>query len=700
MIDVSNRFVLVRPNLSPGNTSPVIAVIQIDFNSPSLKSVLVDHKLIHLPDVPDEGDSIRTMKMSLNVHGDIVLGIPEVNGVFIAYIDFNKTSLALDPREPLLTQKGYEFGHSVLWLGDSRQFAVVSYDFRSEEERLSLIFTFDLNDESLYVKSIFPSNRQRITAGYFEQLFFLELIDMNKKYVGILKDDYELLMLPLSTPGGTEANRFDDGLFETLIYQLGKVSSCLPGMYKNNNTLFGPCHLCPAGTKASNYGSAECTNCSKTSNCPSGTISDEVDYSRVVQTGNYSATSDSDSFDDIILTNMFRFQCLSISPVFWMFITISIAICCLVIIGILIFFPKTLHFRIRIIRALERVDLIGEGRLWIGGVASCGIFVLVIFAALFSMEYLNLYPIEDVRNSAFSCHSQLVNSKFSSGLQLIALPKSDEDLRIFQLLDEQPLMLSLDLINTVTNCSNTFISVEEYNLQNSTLSAPFNCSMNKDNVTLTVSTSLSSPVVRTHIELYPMYPVGSIRICLHGVNNTGKNGQYQIRQLLVFEIFSDFNHSINSQPEFDIRLTKVINRTEALDSDQMTTYSGLWLPLIKGKDVTTKLIHKSKKDQYKQYFVRSMSIVVRLTESEFFVENKQEPVARKSEVIFHNVLFLGVTMELIGLTFLLSKLIFIPIIRLVYNCFCEYYLFNFKIRKKKRMRKDVPTPQQNEIAPI
>jgi hypothetical protein len=44
---------------------------------------------------------------------------------------------------------------------------------------------------------------------------------------------------------------------------------------------------------------------------------------------------------------------------------------------------------------------------------------------------------------------------------------------------------------------------------------------------------------------------------------------------------------MSSRPEFDITLTEDINRIENRNS---LKYAGLWIPLITGKDVTTKLI--------------------------------------------------------------------------------------------------------------
>jgi len=131
---------------------------------------------------------------------------------------------------------------------------------------------------------------------------------------------------------------------------------------------------------------------------------------------------------------------------------------------------------------------------------------------------------------------------------------------------------------------------------------------------------------------------------------------------------------MSSRPEFDITLTKVINRTESLKNGDLSKYSGLWIPLINGKDVTTKLIYQPIVDDFYRYFYLSSKITVRQVESQFYIQNKQEPIARKFEIFFHNILFLGVTIELFGLTFLISKLVLLPFSRLTLGWIGRLYL--------------------------
>lgn len=53
------------------------------------------------------------------------------------------------------------------------------------------------------------------------------------------------------------------------------------------------------------------------------------------------------------------------------------------------------------------------------------------------------------------------------------------------------------------------------------------------------------------------------------------------------------------------------------------------------------------------------------------MKNTQDPIARRTEIIFNNILFTTVALELFGLVFLIFKLIFLPFFNLVYQKLSE-----------------------------
>jgi hypothetical protein len=49
------------------------------------------------------------------------------------------------------------------------------------------------------------------------------------------------------------------------------------------------------------------------------------------------------------------------------------------------------------------------------------------------------------------------------------------------------------------------------------------------------------------------------------------------------------------------------------------------------------------------------------------VSNEQQPIARQTEIIFHNLLFTIVVLELFGLAFLMIKLLLVPLYHKIYS---------------------------------
>lgn len=107
---------------------------------------------------------------------------------------------------------------------------------------------------------------------------------------------------------------------------------------------------------------------------------------------------------------------------------------------------------------------------------------------------------------------------------------------------------------------------------------------------------------------------------------------------------------------FSLELTQVINRTAPLDSDGLSTYSGIWLSAFNVE--ADQLFHGETRYTYYRRTYTNITIII--DQSLFYVSNVQEPIARQTEVTFHSFLFTNVILELFGLLFLLNKLIIIP----------------------------------------
>jgi hypothetical protein len=98
---------------------------------------------------------------------------------------------------------------------------------------------------------------------------------------------------------------------------------------------------------------------------------------------------------------------------------------------------------------------------------------------------------------------------------------------------------------------------------------------------------------------------------------------------------------------FTIELTEIINRTDPLNSDDLPRYSGIWSSSFNQRTYT--------------------NITIEISESLFDVSNQQQPIARESEIIFRNLLFTIVLLELFGLLFLVIKFLINPLFNIIYR---------------------------------
>ncbi|CAF3835931.1 unnamed protein product, partial [Rotaria sp. Silwood1] len=200
-----------------------------------------------------------------------------------------------------------------------------------------------------------------------------------------------------------------------------------------------------------------------------------------------------DSFDDILINNALTINgksigCVAKSPMFWTCIVLGICAFILVIMGILYYYPKSKTYFKRLRCIFRQTDLIGDGKLWIGGLASFALIILVIYAFWFSSAFANLYPIEISRDANFACDTALRNSKFTSALQLLASKKSHHDAPMFQILDNQHFQLTVDFIQTGFVCND--IRVQEYVGSYLVDLEPNHCFRQEDNATSTLSVDL------------------------------------------------------------------------------------------------------------------------------------------------------------------------------------------------------------------
>lgn len=90
--------------------------------------------------------------------------------------------------------------------------------------------------------------------------------------------------------------------------------------------------------------------------------------------------------------------------------------------------------------------MINEGQLWIGGLASIAVIILLGFAFSFSSLFVEQYPLEDTPDLRLACDPSLKNAKFDTSLQSLSIQRTNSEQKIFQLLNNQNFLLNVDFI--------------------------------------------------------------------------------------------------------------------------------------------------------------------------------------------------------------------------------------------------------------
>jgi hypothetical protein len=489
--------------------------------------------------------------------------------------------------------------------------------------------------------------------------------------MAILTDNADILIIPVASGG--YASTWIDTTERVYVFHF-QPKPCIGGTYKNRSS-FGPCQICPPYTR--NPGTSldevlQCIPCSNnfsTSFCPLASLADVnlstiPTYSQAVA---YPETSEIADIEDILIKNIFQIgsksHCITISPLLWTFIVIGL---CLLIFIIMIFIKSCgckqfLKCRNKAKTIFKHTDIIGEGEMWAGGLASLAIIVLVSFSYWFAASFLQRYPIEQVFEPAtFACDQTLINARFSTGLELLSIPKSEDARVIFELLDDQIFNLTVELINTGFICNS--ITVEGNLLHKKSIHLPFDCVYFVSEAITSITFSLPSHQSTVQINMTGPYWIGAIRLCVRGQGQINKNRI--LRQLDFCQLYNASNEAIGRATYIPIVFIKNINRTQPLSTTNSPIYSGLWMPTFSTVSLSDEPYYVEF-GNYLRYTSSLTNIKVTVDEHPFFIKNNQQPIVRTAELIFHGLLFTSLCIEIFAFTFLLVKLFIIPLLRWV-----------------------------------
>ena len=523
-----------------------------------------------------------------------------------------------------------------------------------------------------------------------------------------------VFLVPPSPPGYVSANRMSDGIESSIT--LMSTDPCIPGTYKSEWGLT-PCQLCPPGTLNNGTSGAQCDPCgsgngSSSSICFRG-ASRTIPRHRLFDCDQADAFPDSsewNEFDDVLLNHVFKLDsisnphCLTVAPLFWGSIAIGLGVIFFFVIILLGRSSRTMRSQRLIKHFFIHLDLIGEGELWLGGLLTLAIVVLIVFTCKFSVSFNALYPIETLASQmgeSSSCDSDLINAKFSSSLKLLATRKQPDERPIFNLLDQQNITLTVEFISTGFQCSNVSLQQNFPRLQAQKISK-YECLYQAENDILSVSTVLPRHLTTVQFNLQGPFFVGGLRLCLSGPETSIEKGRYTVKSLNFCHFVYTPDQVLSIDSVANIEMTKVINRTKAVyfDTDGRDAFTGRWLPTwtTEQSSLWDSHIYTDKQNEYLRSLNWQLLFIVEMGEAKFYMNNIQEPVARGYEIVFKTVLFsskihssqkfpprghrteyyscdslrLVLFLDLFGLLFLIVKVAFVPFLRLIQHGISRY----------------------------
>ncbi|CAF2880583.1 unnamed protein product [Rotaria sp. Silwood2] len=563
------------------------------------------------------------------------------------------------------------FGRVVDWADDITVAVLVLKPDETSWSK-SLVFFYDEHSVKLTTPLFTFPNNQQILGTRLSRPSFARFGITSGGNMAILTENADILIIPFTPAGYTSTwNETTERVF--VFYFIQKL--CIGGTYKNRTSV-GPCQICPSGTRNSgtlDNGVLQCISCSKnssTSFCPLASLVD-IDLSTVPsysQTVAYPETGDTTDMEDLLLKNMFQIssdsRCLVISPLLWTLIAGGVSLFILLLMIVIKFFgcEQCIKCRKKAKDIFKHTDIIGEGEMWAGGLATLAIIVLVSFSYWFSISFIRRYPIEDINEPAtFTCDQSLVNAQFSSGLELLDIPKSEEAQPIFDLLDAQIFYLTVELINTGFLCNS--ITTQENLSGTKYVSLTNNCTRLISEATTSVTLSMPKHETTVQINMTGPYWIGAIRLCIRGKSQTSMSST--LKELDFCQFYATSNEAIGRITYIPIVFIKNINMTYPLSESDQTNYSGLWTPTF----TTVSLSDEEYYVEFGNYlrYTSSLTIIqIMLDERPFFIKNTQQPIARTAVLIFKALLFTSLCIELFAFLFLIIKLFIVPLLRSIF----------------------------------
>jgi hypothetical protein len=688
-VDISDTFGVIAGFVRNAPNATVVyspMIYLINFNSSNHHPIVVNqYQPIPTPSTwqalltnSDAGvySAKYDMSVSIDQGGNVLVGMQFINRAFLFSVNTTNPIL-LNYVSRYTNGRSLGNGKSIAWLDNGIAAILINVYSLDYQWSLSQIFLFDIY-QSGYVSnstplSVFPNSHQVLPSSF--SFVFLNIVS-SPSSLALLDNQGQIIIFSPTQPGFYPFIQ-DNGISPYIT----SPTICMPGSYKDRIGVYD-CILCPMGTKNPGNANTACIPCSSGSFCPLAAV-DDVSSSALTtefQVIPYPLSPESTIFDEILLHNMFNIgpgRCAVVSPLFWALMVAGLVIIIIIVMEILKLCskgPRNKTVRKRIQYIFKHTDLIGEGELWVGGLVSFCVIVLVSFAFAFSDKYYKQYPIETSSDSNFACDTSIRNAKFDTNLQTLAIPVLPEEQDMFDLLNGETFTVQVDLINTLIHCDAISLQAQ-FGTMWSTIRY-INCT-NPSSI-LTIFVELPYQHISIQVFVADTKTIGGLRIGLSGPGYG--NGSYTLKELNFYQSFSQNGAILAQNLSVIFAITKVVNETKPLVGEE-SVFSGIYIPTFT-VDINSLFVTN---DQYVRSALALTTLTFTTTETPYYVKNVQEPIARQLEIVFRNLLFTIVCLEIFGLVFLFYKLVFKPI----YRCITRKYRGH---KDKKHSNGDLKRP--------
>ena len=603
------------------------------------------------------------MSVSINPRATHALvGIQWLNTVLL----FNYTTVALTL--VALKNDGQEtigFGKNVAWLDDvTNSFAILANKYSISYAWISSqIYIYDslLTNNSKPV-SIIPNVEQPLLLSYYSYIL-INIISTPTSLL-LFHDDGGIFII-YSAPKGYYASTIISDF--PLNIPISSHVPCAPGTYKNVTGIVR-CSLCPAGTKSdgTNATLTGCADCSTDAFCPAGSVTDSISndmLDNIIQVVAYPKSPDISGLDDILFFTLFSIgstpRCIVLSPIFWTLIITAVLLlitAITIVIKYCVNDSKANKIRRTYTTVFKRVDLIREGDMWAGGLATFAALVLCIACCVFSAKYYASYPIETAEPSTYTCDTSIRNAQFSTSLQSSAIPVSEEIQEMIDILNNQVVNLDIDFINTASNCTSNAGQLVFLSNGNS-MPIALNPSCNTSNYIISYSALLPFREITVQLTISNLNAIGGLRIGLSAPGEK-KSSTITLQDLNFSYTYYQTGRVLGHDIYSTLTLTKVINNTSPLASGDKEIFSGIWAGSFK-------MNYNSSFTLQSDYLTTAVdSTETRLTlvinEAPYYVLNEQSPIARLPEIVYHDFLFITTIIGMFVLIFVIVEVMILP----------------------------------------